>query len=148
MRLHSDLREFIELLNAHGVEYLIVGGHAVAFHGYPRYTGDIGLFLRRSSENVDRIMKMLTAFGFARDQMTESDFLEPGRIVQLGNPPNRIDLMTEISGVDFDDAWSERVSAQLDGIDVGFLSREHLLANKRASGRPKDLADLDKLERD
>ena len=141
MKLQKDLREFIELLNSRGIDYLIVGGHAVAFHGYPRYTGDIDFLVRPNAENGARIVEALRAFGFGELSLTPADFLRPESIVQLGRPPNRIDLLTSISGVSFDEAWSSRASAELDGVPVLFLSRENLIKNKQASGRPKDLAD-------
>mgnify|MGYP007073182137 CR=1 FL=1 len=123
----------------------VVGAHAVAFHGHPRYTGDIDLFVRRTVENAARIVAVLEEFGFGGAGADESTFLEPDQVIQLGRPPNRIDLLTGISGVAFDEAWPDRDHAEWDGIRVPILGRRHLLANKRASGRPKDLADLEEL---
>jgi uncharacterized nucleotidyltransferase DUF6036 len=146
VKLQKDLREFIELLNSHEVEYLIVGGHAVAFHGYPRLTVDIGCFVRPSTANARRLTAVLQAFGFGT-VVDEQAFTSPDKIIQLGRPPNRIDLLTGISGISFDEAWENRVSAQLDGVPVAFIGRETLLRNKRASGRAKDLADIAEIER-
>jgi predicted nucleotidyltransferase len=146
MKLHKDLREFIELLNSAGVRYVIVGGYAVAFHGHPRYTGDIDILIERSEDNAARVEKVLKDFGFGQTGLKASDFLEPEGVIQLGRAPNRIDLLTTISGVTFPEAWGNRVPALLDGIPVSFLRREDLLKNKRASGRPKDLGDLSNLE--
>lgn len=146
MKLHKDLHEFVTLLNSAGVRYVIVGGHAVAFHGHPRYTGDIDFFIERSEDNAARVEKVLRDFGFGQTGFQAKDFLEPESVVQLGRPPHRIDLLTTISGVSFPEAWANRVSGLLDGIPVSFLGRDDLLKNKRASGRPQDLADLSHLE--
>lgn len=144
-KLQTDLREFIALLNSHQVEYLVVGGHAVAFHGHPRFTGDIDFLIRTTPSNAQRVLGALNAFGFGNLDIAERDLLEPGQIVQLGHPPNRIDILTSISGVDFDSAWQSRVSTIIDDQPVSVLGWDELLRNKRASGRQKDLADLEKL---
>lgn len=146
MNLADDLREFVELLNSTGVEYLVVGGHAVAYHGYPRYTGDIDIFVRRTPENAAKIVSVLEAFGFGELSVQTDTFLEPDVVVQLGRPPNRIDILTKISGIDFQDAWESHDDANLDGIPVPIIGKDALLTNKRASARPKDLADLRELE--
>ena len=143
--LQSDLREFIALLNSHAVEYLVVGGHAVAFHGYPRFTGDIDFLIRPTAENANRILDAIRDFGFGSLELTPEDFTTPERIVQLGRPPNRIDILTSISGVEFDDAWTGRVPAKLDEEPVSFLGFDALIRNKEASGRDKDRADVAKL---
>jgi hypothetical protein len=147
MRLQKDLREFIELLNLHNVRYLIVGGHAVAYHGYPRTTGDIDFFIEASEENASKLEKVLARFGFGGLGLTARDFLEPGTIIQLGYPPNRIDLVTTISGVTFREAWERRVCDCVENLSMIFMDRRTLLANKAASGRPKDLADIEALSR-
>lgn len=144
-KLQTDSREFIELLNSHEVDYLIVGGHAVAFHGHPRFTGDIDFFIRATPPNVKRVLDVLDRFGFGGLGITEQDLLEAGRVVQLGQPPNRIDLLASITAVDFDEAWESRVPAVLDGLPVNLLGFDVLLRNKNAAGRPKDLADVQKL---
>lgn len=144
-KLPKDFREFIELLNSHEVRYLIVGGYAVAYHGYPRMTGDIDFFLAVSEENAAKLEAVLNDFGFGGLGLTAQDFLEPGKIIQLGYPPNRIDLLTSISGISFAEAWEDRVTDELDGLPVNFVGRKTLLVNKAASGRPKDQADLDAL---
>lgn len=145
-KLPKDLREFVELLNDKGVKYVVVGGYAVAYHGHPRFTGDIDLYVEPVADNAERILAALSAFGFGELELAVRDFTDPDNIVQLGLPPNRIDLLTSISDVTFDQAWADRVSAQLDGVPVAFISKELLLRNKRASGRPKDLADLTELD--
>lgn len=147
MKLQQDLREFIELLNSHGVEYLVVGGHAVAYHGYPRYTGDIDFLVRPTPDNAQRLVEVLESFGFEAADELESTFTEPETVVQLGRPPQRIDLLTSISGVDFDTVWRQAVPGQLDGIPVRFPDLDSLLNNKRASGRAKDIADVEELEK-
>jgi hypothetical protein len=142
LKLPPDLREFTELLNSHDVRYLIVGGYAVAYHGYPRMTGDIDFFMEISEENARKIETVLAEFGFGGLGLTAADFLQPGIIVQLGYPPNRIDLVTEISGVSFAEAWDHRVVSEFDGLRMVFIGKAALLANKAASARPKDLGDL------
>ena len=146
MAVPKDLREFIASLNSHGVEYVVVGAHAVAFHGRPRYTGDLDLLLRPTQENAARIQHTLVAFSFASLGLQGGDFLEPGRVIQLGVAPNRIDLLTSLTGVTFEEAWERRISGDLDGIPVAFLSRETLIKNKRATGRAQDAADADALD--
>jgi len=145
VKLQRDLREFIELLNSHGVEYLVVGGHAVAFHGYPRFTGDVDFFVRRTEANAHRLTAALAEFGFDQAHLDASVFTQANKVVQMGVPPNRIDILTTISGVEFEDAWSDRVTSDLDDLPVAYLSRRALLENKRAAGRAKDLVDLEKL---
>jgi len=144
-KLQSDLREFIALLNSHSVEYLIVGGHAVAFHGHPRFTGDIDFFVRATAANVEQLLAVLHAFGFGELGISVEDLLEPGRVVQLGHPPNRIDIMNSVSGVRFAEAWERRVRTIMDDQPVALIGWEDLLKNKRASGRQKDAADVEKL---
>lgn len=141
MKLADDLREFVELLNSENVEYVIVGGHAVGYHGYPRYTGDIDIFVRSDSSNAARIVAVLDAFGFGNLGADADTFTKPDTVVQLGRPPNRIDILTNISGVDFEQVWDTRESAELD-VPVAMIAREPLLINKRAAGRAKDLADV------
>ena len=146
MILQSDLREFIELLNSRKVEYVVVGGYAVAFHGYPRFTGDIDFFVRPTVENGSRLVEVLGAFGFGSLGIDPAIFAAPKKVVQLGRPPNRIDLITGIDGIDFEEAWQSRVPANLAGVPVSFLGRDALVRNKRAAARPKDLLDLEKLK--
>ena len=145
MSLSADLREFIELLNSRGVEYVIVGAHSLAFHGRPRYTGDLDVLVRPSPENAEKIAAVLTEFGFAESGFKSSDFLEPDQMIQLGRVPSRIDLMTGISGVETNAAFATKISAELAGLPVFILSKDLLIQNKRAVGRPQDLADLDAL---
>jgi hypothetical protein len=132
-------------LNSRKVDYIVVGGHAVAFHGHPRFTGDIDFLLRPTYENAERLIGAVREFGFSDLPLSPEDFSKPSTVVQLGYPPNRVDLLTSISGVDFDQAWGGRVAGELDGLPVFFLGWEELLENKRAAGRDKDLADVSKL---
>jgi hypothetical protein len=147
MAVPKDLKEFIESLNSHEAEYIVVGAHALAFHSRPRYTGDIDLWLRPTPENAARIEQVLVQFSFASLGLKAADFLSPERIVRLGIAPNRIDLLTSLTGVTFDEAWKQRVPGELDGIPVAFLSREMLIKNKRATGRIQDAADVETLEK-
>lgn len=146
MKLHKDLREFIELLNSHKIEYVVIGGHAVAFHGYPRYTGDIDFFICPTLENGQRLIEALTEFGFGNIGIKAENFTEPNKIIQLGRPPNRIDLITSISGPDFDEVWDSRIKSDLDGLPVHFIGAQCLIKNKQASHRGKDLVDVEKLK--
>ncbi len=143
--LKSDLREFIESLNSHRIEYLVVGGHAVAFHGHPRFTGDIDFFLRSTRDNALRVLDALRDFGFGDLQIGPKDLTTPGQVVQLGQPPNRIDLLTSISGVAFEEAWLSRVPGKLGGLTVNFIGWSALIKNKETADRDKDRADLAKL---
>ncbi len=147
MRLSKDIRDFVELLNSTSTEYLVVGGHAVGYHGFPRFTGDFDFFVRASRENALRLIEVFRQFGFEDADNLLTVFTTGGRAVKIGIPPNRIDVITGISGVEFDEAWSTGEPADLDGIPVTMISRELLLKNKRASARPKDLLDVAELER-
>jgi hypothetical protein len=146
MALNKDWREFLELLNSRGVDYVIVGAQSLAFHGRPRYTGDLDVLIRPAPDNARRLLGVLTEFGFAQCRFKEADFVEPDQMIQLGRVPNRIDLLTSISGVTIDEAFGTRVSAIIDDIPVFTLGRDALIQNKRAVGRPQDLADLATLE--
>jgi len=143
--LHRDLREFVALLNSNEVDYLVVGAHALAYHGHPRYTGDLDLFVRACEANAQKLERVIVAFGFEDTGLRADDFLTEGAVIQLGIAPNRIDLLTGLTGVLFDEAWEERIEAELDGVPVHMLSKPHLIRNKKALGRPKDLADVDSL---
>jgi hypothetical protein len=145
MKLSNDLREFIESLNSHAVEYLVVGAHCLAYHGISRYTGDIDFFVRVSADNAARLAKVIADFGFESTGLQSRDFLEPDQIIQLGIAPYRIDLLTGIDGVKFEEAWASRVPGQIDGLAVHFLAKNLLIQNKLAAGRPQDIADVARL---
>ena len=147
MKLTKDLREFIALLNDHDVEYVLIGGWAFGYHAVPRYTGDFDFFLRCDRDNARRIMKVLQEFGMGEMPGFEKDFLQPGTIIQFGMSPNRIDILTEIDGVSFEEVWDTRVTGLVDDVEVPLISRESLIKNKIASARPKDLADVDALRK-
>jgi hypothetical protein len=146
MSLNAGLREFIELLNSRGVEYVIVGAHSLAFHGRPRYTGDLDVLVRPSTENATKLISLLRDFGFGEADFKETDFTVPEQMIQLGRPPNRIGLLTSISGVTIDDALGTKIPAVMEGLPVFVLSKDLLIRNKKAVGRPQDLADLDALD--
>ena len=147
MLLNKDLREFVGLLNSNRVDYLIVGAFAVAFHGFPRYTGDLDFLVRPTEENAGRLLQALSEFGFASLGIQASDLQSPGKVVQLGVSPNRIDLLTVISGVTFEEAWASRQDGELDGVPVAFIGRTDLIRNKESTGRAKDLGDVEELRR-
>jgi hypothetical protein len=142
----QDFREFVELLNKHNAEYLIVGGYAVAIHGYPRYTGDLDIWLNPTKENVAKVLNALSEFGFSSLDIKETDLLKIGNIIQLGYPPVRIDLLTAIDGVDFDDCFNNKVDLEIDDINIKFLGKNDLIKNKQQSGRFRDLDDLRNLQ--
>lgn len=141
----KDFREFIELCLSKEVEFLVVGGFALFVHGAPRFTEDIDLFIRRSDENATRIFAVLEAFGFGNVGIARGDFLEADQVIQLGRPPNRIDILTTISGVSWEEAWASRVPLEIFGAKCFAIGREQLLKNKKAAGRSKDAWDIDRL---
>ncbi len=143
--LTSDFKEFAQLLNTNEVEYLIVGGYALAAHGHPRYTGDLDFWVGTDLLNGIKIIKTLKDFGFGCLKLTAKDFTVPNQTVQLGYPPRRIDLLTGISGVDFRQCCERRLVVAVDGMNLPFIGLEDFKTNKAAVGRPKDLADLDSL---
>jgi len=144
--LNPDFKEFIQSLNDNGVRYLVIGGYAVALHGYPRYTKDLDVWIERGPENAAKLMQALVQFGFGSLELTVEDFLEPEQIIQLGYPPNRIDLITSPPGVDFDRSYAARVVVTIDDVPVYFIDLENLKKTKRAAGRLQDLADLENLK--
>jgi predicted nucleotidyltransferase len=147
MTLNKHFREFIKLLDAHGVEYLVVGGYAVGFHGFPRYTGDIDIFVSISAANATRILDVFREFGFGGLGLTEKDFMEEETIVEIGREPVKIQIPTGIDGVTFERCHKNRVTAQIDGLAIPFISLADLMANKAATQRAKDKIDLDELRR-
>lgn len=143
--LNQDFKEFIQLLNDNQVNYLVIGGYAVAVHGHPRYTKDIDIWIEISEENSQKIITALTEFGFGSLGLTAQDFQEPHQIIQLGYPPNRIDLITSPDGIDFQTCYVSKIEVILDDITVKFIDLDNLKKNKLASGRFQDLADLENL---
>jgi len=145
--LSSDLREFIHLLNTNSVKYVIVGAWALAFHGRPRYTGDLDILVARDDENADKLMAVMEAFGFGSAGIKREDFLQVDHVIQLGREPNRIDILTGISGVTFDEAWANREQGKIVDAAVFVISRDLLIKNKRAANRDKDQGDIKLLEK-
>lgn len=144
--LSKDFKEFIESLNAHNVRYLVVGGYAVAFHGYPRYTNDFDVWIEISEENAQYILTALEDFGFGSLGLKKEDFLEDNQIIQLGYPPNRIDILTTLKNVEFAQCYSERIEVDIQGTRMPFIDLDNLIRNKLATGRPQDLADAENLK--
>jgi hypothetical protein len=145
MEIQRDFRDVLASFNAHKVDYIIVGAYALAFHGAPRYTGDIDIYIKPDPENAQRIMAALDEFGFGSVELSAADFERPDKIIQLGVPPVRVDMVTSITGVSWNDAFSGRVEGKYGDIPVHYIGREHFILNKRALGRKKDLADLEAL---
>ena len=145
IHLPPDFKEFFQWFHHHNVEYLLVGGYAVGYHGYPRATMDIDVWIALTPENARRVVAALEDFGFGGQKLSEAMVLEADRIIRMGLPPMRIEIMTSIDGVEFDDAYSERVEDELDGVAVKLIGLQHLKCNKRAAARAKDLADLEEL---
>jgi hypothetical protein len=144
--INKDFKEFIELLNKNHVKYLVVGGYALAFHGYPRYTKDIDFWVWGDKKNAENIIKTLVDFGFSSLDIKEEDFMSPGYVVQLGQPPSRIDLLTSVTGLEFEDCYATKVHINIQGSEVDFIDLENFKKNKKAVGRHQDLADLENLE--
>ena len=147
MNLNQDFQEFVELFVAHDVEFLIVGGYALAAHGHPRYTKDLDVWVWLSPENAQRIINAIEEFGFGGLGLTAADFQEPDVMVQLGHEPQRIDILTYASGLNFSDAYKNRVYITIGEVQVPFISSDDLRTNKLAAGRPRDIADVADLPR-
>lgn len=145
IHLPPDFKEFLQLLNAHQVEYLLIGGYAVGYHGYPRATADMDIWVATRLSNASKVMAALKEFGFDVPELRRELFLQRDQIVRMGVPPVRIEIATTISGVEFDDCYQERVVDELDGVRVNLISLKHLKINKKASGRHRDLDDLEHL---
>lgn len=143
--LPPDFKEFLRLLNSAQIEYLVVGGYAVSYHGYPRPTGDLDIWVAARPDNAVKLVDALAKFGFADAGVNEALFLEPGRVVRMGVPPVRIELLTSISGVEFAGCVTRKVEAVLDGVPVAIIGRDDLIANKLAAGRDRDRDDVSRL---
>jgi predicted nucleotidyltransferase len=144
--LNQDFREFAQSLNDSRVRYLVIGAYAVALHGHPRYTKDLDIWIEITPDNAAAMVRALDQFGFSSLGLQAGDFLTPDQVIQLGYPPNRIDLITTPPGVVFDACYASRVIVEFDGVPVSFIGLEDLKRSKEASGRLQDLADLEKLE--
>ena len=144
--ISKDFKEFIQLLNDNGVRYVVVGGYAVAYYGYPRATGDIDFFLECTQKNASAVLTCLDEFGFESLGISLEDLTNPDQIIQIGDPPLRIDLMTGIDGVTFDEAWENKEIAELENLKICFIGKKDLGKNKRSTGRLKDQADAEELD--
>jgi len=145
MEVQPDFRDLLELFSAHAVEYVIVGGYALAFHGAPRFTADLDILVKGSPENAQRILSALAEFGFKSVGLKADDFQDPEKVVQLGVPPVRVDILTSLTGVSWEEAFSGKIEGRYGNVTVHFLGRDQLIDNKRALGRKRDLADLEAL---
>jgi len=145
IEFHPDFKDFLKLLNSHGVEYLIVGGYAVGLHGYPRATGDMDIWIAVDASNAKKVADVIREFGMPEELITEDLFLEKDKVIRMGVPPVRIEVITGASGVKFSECYSRREVIEIDGIPVNFICLEDLKVNKKASARYKDLEDLEHL---
>ncbi len=145
MEVQPDFKELLELFNAHKVEYVIIGGYALAFHGAPRYTGDIDLLVRPEQKNARKVLEALKDFGFAALDLSISDFSSPEKVVQLGVSPVRVDIVTSITGLTWEQVASNRVGSTYGDVPVHYIGRQEFIANKKAISRYKDLADIEML---
>jgi hypothetical protein len=146
MQTSKDIQDCIELFLSRGVEFLLVGGYAVAAHGAPRFTEDIDFFVRTTKDNAEKVVQALREFGYPPSEIRPEDFLSPQQVVQLGRPPYRIDILTSIDGVTWDEAWESRTEVPIGTLRCWGIGFDRLVQNKRASGRPQDLADVARLE--
>ena len=144
--ISKDFKEFIALLNSHQVKYLVVGGYALAFHGHPRYTKDLDVWILVDPINAHNVIEALKDFGFASLGLNEKDFLTPNTVVQLGQLPHRIDILTTATGIEFANCYPHKQEVVIDGVSISFIDLENLKRNKRATGRHQDLADVEKLQ--
>ncbi|MEM7584587.1 MAG: hypothetical protein AAF560_14450 [Acidobacteriota bacterium] len=144
-QLPQDFKDFLKLLNANDVEYLLIGGYAVGYHGYPRSTYDMDIWIGMSPQNADKMVQVMEEFGFPAEEISPEMFLAENCLIRLGVPPVRLEILTSISGVDFEECYRERVVGSVDGVEVSIISLQDLRRNKQASGRYKDLNDLQRL---
>lgn len=144
--LSKDFKEFVALLKKHEAEYMIVGGYAVGVHGYPRYTGDLDIWLNPTEANATRVLKAIVDFGFGSFKLTTADLTKEGNVIQFGQPPLRIDLLTSIDGVTFGACYANRKEVSFDGLSMNFIGYHDLVTNKKATGRHRDLDDVENME--
>ncbi|RZS72158.1 nucleotidyltransferase [Pseudobacter ginsenosidimutans] len=147
MILAQDFEEFVALLNKHGVQYMVVGGYALAFHGKPRHTGDLDIWIGISKKNADKMLDVLKEFGLSAQGFTKDDFLKEGYMTQIGYPPLRIDILNSIDGVDFKDAYKNKEEVDLDGLIITYIGLQDFIKNKEASGRLQDINDIASLQK-
>lgn len=146
LTLPPDFKEFLKFLKEYDVRYLLIGGYAVGYHGYARATEDMDIWVAIHPDNADRLISALNAFGFEHPDINRELFLQEKNIIRMGHPPMRLEISMSISGVDFDECYQTRIVDELDGVEVDLIDLEHLKKNKKASGRPKDIADLEELQ--
>ncbi|WP_235833024.1 DUF6036 family nucleotidyltransferase [Arcticibacter tournemirensis] len=147
MIFEEDFVDFINLLNRHKVEYMVVGAHALAFHGRPRHTGDLDIWIKPSIFNAEKMINVIDDFGFSSLGLVKEDFLKDNYVTQLGYPPLRIDILNSISGVDFDEAYKNRINGEIDDLNISFINIDDFIKNKQATGREKDLGDINALKK-
>lgn len=147
IQLPRDFQDFIRLLNRHGVEYLVVGGYAVAIHGYVRYTGDIDFFIALNPDNAQKMVDVFHAFGFNMRELNQALFLDKGKIIRIGTEPMRLEVLNQIDGVEFSDCYKNRKELRSGGLHINFIGLAELVKNKRATGRGKDQIDAEELEK-
>ncbi len=145
MKIHKDFKEFLKLLNANNIKYLLIGGYAVGYYGYPRPTGDMDIWIKKDEETAEKTVKVLNEFGFNSLDLTKELLLKEKQIIRMGIPPFRLEVSNFIDGVDFDECFAEKENVDLDGVQTNLISLHHLKINKKASGRYKDLNDLENL---
>lgn len=146
IQLPQDFKEFLKLLNSKNVEYLVIGGYAVGLYGYPRATGDMDVWIAVNGTNAHRVFEIIKEFGFNIPDLNESLFEQKDKVIRMGNPPLRIEILTSVSGIDFEKSYQNRKVEQIEGIPVNFIGLEDLIKNKKASGRHKDLDDVEHLK--
>jgi len=145
MTLDKDFEDFIAFLNKHQVDYMVVGGYALAFHGKPRHTGDLDIWINLSEDNAQKMVIVFSEFGMASLGMTKADFLQKGAITQIGYPPLRIDVINEIDGISFEEAYPNKLIIDVEGLPVNYIGLDDLIKNKETSGRSRDLSDVNEL---
>ena len=146
MEFNQDFRDMLVALNDADVDYLVVGAYAVAAHGFPRATGDLDIWVRADTQSAPKVLQALRVFGAPMHEITETDFASPSVVFQIGIPPSRIDILTVLSGLEFDSAWNNRIILTIEDVTFPVIGRSDLITNKRATGRLKDLADIAGLE--
>jgi predicted nucleotidyltransferase len=142
MNLEKDFEDFVKLLNQHEVDYMIVGGYALAFHGKPRHTGDLDIWIAISDINANKMTEVIHDFGMASLRLQKSDFLQAGLITQIGYPPLRIDILNEIDGIGFEEAYQNKAIIDIDGLNINYIGLDDLIKNKISSGRHQDISDV------
>lgn len=147
MIFEQDFIDFVQLLNDHKVRYMIVGAYALSLHGRPRHTGDLDIWIKPDVQNAKKMIDVIRDFGFGGLNLSEGDFLKEDYVTQLGYPPLRIDILNSISGVEFDQAYEFRIQTEIDGLEVAFISVNDFILNKRATGRAKDLGDIEEIKK-